>query len=91
MSKSNGNGAKNILGPAEMLGLAETKEGRRELARYIWRARTACVSQWVMEAFSLERNLDVQQLMCDISEVLDHSKSMCDAMRGQVDDGGYDA
>ena len=91
----------DILDPAEMLALAETERGRRELARYIWKARTAYAAQYVMEALNLTPDAQTQQLVCDIIwdkcfacdvfEVLDHAKSMCDAMRGKLDDGGYDA
>ena len=92
----------DILEPAEMLALADTEPGRRELARYIWKARTAYAAQYVMEVLGVVPSPENQKLVCDIIwnkcfacdvfEVLDHAKSMCDAMRGTMpDDDGYDA
>ena len=90
-----------LLDPVAMIGLAETKEGRRELARYIWKARAAYAAQYVMEALEIIPEPKLQQLVCDIIwnkcfacdifEVLDHARSMCEAMKGQLGDGGYDA
>lgn len=92
----------DTIEPAEMLALAETEPGRRELARYIWKARTAYAAQYVMDALGLVPDAPTQQLVCDIIwnkcfacdvfEVLDHAKSMCEAMKGTMPDGGgYDA
>jgi hypothetical protein len=91
----------DILEPAEMLALAETKEGRRELARYIWKARSAYAAQYVMEALEIVPEPRVQELVCqviwdkcfacDVFEVLDHAQMMCAVMKGLIDDGGYDA
>jgi len=80
----------NLLTPQEMLELGKTEKGRRELAQYIWRARTAYAAQHVMESLGVVPSPDKQQevceiiwdriFRCDIFQVMDYAKQAADGL-----------
>lgn len=55
-----------LLSPQEILRLSETEAGRRQVAEYIWRARTAMSAQRVMEALGVVPDALTQQQVCEI-------------------------
>jgi len=55
-----------FLSPEEIWKLAETVEGRREIATYIWRARTAASAQRVMETLGVVPDAATQQMVCEV-------------------------
>jgi hypothetical protein len=58
-----GNG--KLLTPQEIFKLSETETGRRQVAEYIWRARTAMSAQKVMELLGVVPDPATQQAVCE--------------------------
>lgn len=80
----------HLLTPTEMLELGKTEQGRRQLAEYIWQARTAYAAQHVMEALGVVPSVEKQQEVCEIIwdrifrcnifEVMDYARQVADGL-----------
>ena len=55
-----------LLTPQQIFAMSETETGRRQVAEYIWRARTAMSAQRVMETLGIVPDAKTQQMICEV-------------------------
>lgn len=82
-----------LLTPTEIFRLTETEKGRREVAEYIWRARTAMAAQHVMETLGVVPDSETQEAVClaiwdtifrrDIFQVMDWCKAVVESRKAE--------
>jgi hypothetical protein len=81
-----------ILTPQKIFELAKTKEGRHQVAEYIWRARTAMAAQKVMETLGVIPDATTQHKVCediwqtifrvDIFKIMDYAQEIAEFSEG---------
>ena len=82
-----------IIKPTEIWQKMETEAGRREVAEYIWKARTAMAAQRVCEvALKDAPDEATQQMICEIIwecifnvsifVIMDYARQMVEAQQG---------
>lgn len=80
----------HLMTKAEMLEKAKTETGRREIAEYIFRARTAYATQAVLERLNTIPDAETQQACCQIIydtlfrvsvfDIMDYCKSVAEGI-----------